>query len=142
MAAAKSKTKTKEVNKGGRPPKLTAQEFSDLVEGFIQYCKTDIDIIPSDYRLLQYIKDNSPVSISKVTLDRHYVDRDKGYDEPLKNLTAYREDRLITRMQANPKETTASIFVLKQPRSGGYIDRPQANTGDAEVKITVKLDKM
>ena len=128
----------KEKNKGGRPPKLSVDEFTQLVDGFVSYCRQDLDIIPSDYALLEYIRQNSLVSISPRTLDSYYTDTSRGYCDALKKLIAYREHRLLQRMQDNPRETSACIFTLKQARSGGYIDKQQAAGG--EIEVVVKLD--
>jgi hypothetical protein len=126
-------------NKGGRPPKLSVDEFSQLIDGFISHCRQDLDIIPSDYALLEYIKQHSAVSISPRTLDSYYTDTTKGYCDALKRLIAYREHRLLQRMQDNPRETSGCIFTLKQARSGGYIDRQQV-AGNGEIEVVVKLD--
>ncbi len=126
-------------NKGGRPPKLSVEEFTALIDGFISLCRQDIDIIPSDYALLEYIRQNSPVSISPRTLDSYYADTERGYCDALKKLIAYREHRLLQRMQDNPREASGCIFTLKQARSGGYVDRQQV-AGNGEIEVVVKLD--
>ena len=137
---AKGKQEAQEAkNKGGRPPKLSVDEFSALIDGFITHCRQDLDIIPSDYALLEYIKQHSAVSISPRTLDSYYTDTSRGYCDAIKKLIAYREHRLLQRMQDNPRETSACIFTLKQARSGGYIDKQQV-AGNGEIEVVVKLD--
>jgi len=136
---AQEQEKQEAKNKGGRPPKLSVDEFSALIDGFIAYCRQDLDIIPSDYALLEYIKQHSAVSISPRTLDSYYTDTSRGYCDAIKKLIAYREHRLLQRMQDNPRETSACIFTLKQARSGGYIDKQQV-AGNGEIEVVVKLD--
>ena len=136
---AQEQGKQEAKNKGGRPPKLSVEEFTELIDGFIGVCRQDLDIIPSDYALLEYIRQNSPVSISPRTLDSYYTDTARGYCDALKKLIAYREHRLLQRMQDNPRETSACIFTLKQTRSGGYIDKQQV-AGNGEIEVVVKLD--
>jgi hypothetical protein len=138
-ARGKQEAEAREKNKGGRPPKLSVEEFTALIDGFITHCRQDLDIIPSDYALLEYIRQNSPVSISPRTLDSYYTDTSRGYCDALKRLIAYREHRLLQRMQDNPRETSGCIFTLKQARSGGYIDRQQV-AGNGEIEVVVKLD--
>jgi hypothetical protein len=136
---AQKAQEAKEKNKGGRPPKLSADEFSELIDGFIAHCRQDLDIVPSDFALLEHIRQNSPVSISPRTLDSYYTDTSRGYCDALKRLIAFREHRLLQRMQDNPRETSGCIFTLKQARSGGYIDRQQV-AGNGEIEVVVKLD--
>jgi hypothetical protein len=137
--AKRQGAEAKEKNKGGRPPKLSVDEFSALIDEFIAHCRQDLDIIPSDYALLEYIKQHSAVSISPRTLDSYYTDTSRGYCDAIKRLIAYREHRLLQRMQDNPRETSGCIFTLKQSRSGGYIDKQQQAAG-GEIEVVVKLD--
>lgn len=99
-------------------------EFIDLCEGNGSH--------PSNYALCQYL------NISIDTLERYTREPDKykGYAEPLKKLSAYREDRLLRLLEKNPGKATPYIFLLKQPSNGGYQDVQKAdNSGGLEVNI-------
>lgn len=61
-----------------------------------------------------------------------------GYDAPLKRLQQFREHRLLTILEHDPKSGTAAIFQLKQTKNGGYTDSP-INTGDQGATITLRI---
>ena len=83
------------------------------------------------------------LQVSPATLERYGRGGEKGdtyygYDAPLKRLQQFREHRLLTMLEHDPKAGTAAIFQLKQTKNGGYTDSP-INTGDQGATITLRI---
>lgn len=123
----------------------TPEEFGKVVDAFIDEVKKGNIPRPTDYQLCEF------AHISIATLNRYYYSKSKddsddienniykGYDKPLKKLIAYRSDRLEGIAEANPKQTTAAIFLLKQKHNGGYQDRQiMESKTDSTISLTVK----
>ena len=106
------------------------EELGEKLIGFMDFC-TENDMIPTDYQLCKYL------GISIDTLERYSREPEKyqGYAEQLKKLVTYREDWFLQKANNNPKAATISIFALKQPKNGGYVDKPAISVDAKELKI-------
>lgn len=113
--------------------KIDSAEMLDKhIKDFTEWCTKNGEI-PSDYNLCKFL------SVSASTLDRYKAGEGtyKGYDEPLKTLKKFREHRLLTMLEGNPKLSAAAIFQLKQPFNGGY---QESQAIDQSATITLKIE--
>lgn len=113
--------------------KIDSAEMLDKhIKNFIEFCN-DTGEIPSDYALCKFL------SVSASTLERYKAGEGtyKGYDEPLKTLKKFREHRLLTMLEGNPKLSAAAIFQLKQPFNGGY---QETQTTDNSATVTLRIE--
>lgn len=106
------------------------------IRDFIRFCSEN-DEIPSDYMLCKFLM-ISPSTLERFRRGEEAGDTYKGFDAPLKRLQQFREHRLLTMLERDPKAGTAAIFQLKQSKNGGYTDSP-INTGDQGATITLKI---
>lgn len=112
----------------------TPEELSALIDDFILQCE-DGKQYTDDYAFMKF------VGVSPTTLDRwRYNEGGKydGYQEQLKKLVAYREAVYARMVADNPKGSGGIIFLLKQPKNGGYIDKPVIDVHAQE--LTIKTD--
>ena len=116
-----------------RPHKYTPEAFRKAVDNYIQECKAT-DIFPSEPGMLLAL------DISEDTLSRYK--EQNGYADTIKKALAVREEYLQHIVLSNgAKSVTGAIFLLKQPKNGGYQDKQIAD-GDINVNIGFKnLDK-
>ena len=110
------------------------EDLERHVNNFAKWCN-ETGEIPSDYNLCKFL------SVSTSTLDRYKRGEGAytGYDAPLKTLRQYREHRLLTMLEGDPKRAAAAIFQLKQPHNGGYVES-SVGTGDQGATITLKIE--
>lgn len=110
----------------------TPADLERHIKNFIIICETSGQI-PDDYALCKYLH------VSPATLDRYRGGEGnyKGWDEPLKMLTLYREHRLLQILESDPKAATSAIFQLKQVKNGGYSDNPGNDGGGATVTLRI-----
>ena len=105
-----------------RPRKIkTAEELGVLIDEFIMQC--------------EYL------GIAPRTLARWRANEGgeyDGYGEQLEKLVAYREAVYARMVAENPKGSGGIIFLLKQPKNGGYIDKPVIDVHAQE--LTIKTD--
>ena len=121
----------------GRPRKVkSADEFSQKIDEYIQHnmqvnLSGDRIVIPTDYDLCSFL------GIGSSTLDdyRREEDKYKGYSAALKKLVNYREQFLLDLAVSNPKAASVAIFALKQPKNGGYQDKPVVSVEAKELTI-------
>lgn len=111
----------------------SAEKLMKYMDDFIKYCEEN-EQIPSNYNLCKFL------SISAATLDRYERGEGtyKGYEVPFKNLRQYREHRLLSMLEGDPKRAAAAIFQLKQSFNGGYTESPIAQ--DAGATVTLKIE--
>jgi len=119
----------------GQPRKIQdAEALARVVEEYIKYHQEqclDHVYVPSDYDFCRF------AGIGVSTYYAYLADSETypGYSEAVKKLTAYREDFYANLSIANPKAAGAAIFALKQPKNGGYADKPTVNIEARELKI-------
>ena len=123
-------------NPGGKPRKIRdADELARVVEEYINYnisCNQDGNINPpTDYDFCKFS------GIGNSTLNTYIREEDtyQGYRAALKKLLDYREAYFVKLSVTNPKTAGAAIFALKQPKNGGYADKPVVNIEARELKI-------
>lgn len=118
-----------------RPRKIkSAEELSGLIDAFIMQCENGEQYM-DDYALMKYL------GIAPRTLERWQANEGgkyDGYGEQLKKLVAYREAVYARMVAENPKGSGGIIFLLKQPKNGGYIDKPVIDVHAQE--LTIKTD--
>ena len=116
-----------------RPHKYTSESFAKAVNKYLEDCKA-ADTFPSEPGMLLAL------DISEDTLSR-YKEQD-GYADTIKKALAVREEYLQHIVLSNgAKSVTGAIFLLKQPKNGGYQDKQIAD-GNINVNIGFKnLDK-
>lgn len=128
-------TKTK---RGPGKPKAfeDADAFARAVDDYINYnisCNQGNDIKPPmDFDFCTY------VGISPSTLDnyrRNQDDKYPGYLAAYKKLVQYREQYFMSAGLKNPKLAGVTNFALKQPKNGGYEDKPTVQVEARELKI-------
>ena len=118
-----------------RPRKIkTAEELGVLIDEFIMQCEDGKQYM-DDYALMKFL------SIAPRTLARWRANEGgeyDGYGEQLEKLVAYREAVYARMVAENPKGSGGIIFLLKQPKNGGYIDKPVIDVHAQE--LTIKTD--
>ena len=132
----------------------SAEDFAAKVLDFIGVCES-AGQSPTDYELWQFLGVSASEwdSLSK-GLDRDgraWPNKAKSEEErkraeetdkreagdAVKRLVAYREDRLVKRLEESRNVNGNTIFLLKQAKNGGYQDTQQAEVGGT---VTVKID--
>jgi len=120
----------------GQPRKIQdAEALARVVDDYINYniSRNENDINPpTDYDFCSF------AGISSSTLDNYKKgdeDTYPGYLRALKKLTLYREQYFVKLSVTNPKAAGAAIFALKQPKNGGYMDKPVISVEARELKI-------
>ena len=121
----------------GRPRKIkSAEEFSQKIDEYIQQnmqvnLTGDKIVIPTDYDLCSFL------GITSQTLWEYRTDEDKskGSSYAIKKLVDYREQFLLDLAVSNPKAASVAIFALKQPKNGGYQDKPVVSVEARELTI-------
>jgi len=120
---------------GGKQRKIkNAEEFGQKIDEYIQHNREENreDIkIPTDFDLCEYL------GIASQTLWDYLNNKDtyKGYSDQIKKLVDYREQFLIDLAVKNPKAASVAIFALKQPKNGGYVDKPTVQVEARELTI-------
>jgi len=116
-----------------RPRKYTPETFAKAVDKYLQDCEAT-DTFPSEPGLLLAL------DITDDTLNNYR--EQNGYSETIKKAQAIREQYLQKIVLSNgAKSVTGAIFLLKQPKNGGYQDK-QISDGNINVNIGFKnLDK-
>ena len=116
-----------------RPHKYTPESFAKAVNKYLEDCKA-ADTFPSEPGMLLAL------DISEDTLSRYK--EQNGYADTIKKALAVREEYLQRIVLSNgAKSVTGAIFLLKQPKNGGYQDKQIAD-GNINVNIGFKnLDK-
>ena len=118
-----------------RPRKIkTAEELGVLIDESIMPCEDGKQYM-DDYALIKFL------GIAPRTLARWRANEGgeyDGYGEQLEKLSAYREAVYARMVAENPKVSGGIIFLLKQPKSGGYIDKPVIDVYAQE--LTIKTD--
>ena len=95
---------------------------------------------PTRYKICEYLG----ISINTLELWERNEENEKGeriyneYCESLKKLKCAVEDWYLNAAYNNPKAQTISIFALKQPRNGGWIDKPTVDISTKELTVNVK----
>ena len=95
---------------------------------------------PTRYKICQFLG----ISINTLELWERNEENEKGeriyneYCEPLKKLHSAMEDWFLNAAYTNPKAQTISIFALKQPKNGGWIDKPTVDISAKELTVNVK----
>ena len=109
----------------------TATDLQSAIDDFVKQCEQTGDR-PSDYTFAKFL------GIRPADVARFYADGEEypGFADAMKDLIAYREDRLCAIMEKDPKKATAAIMQLKQPHSGGYTDS-QSRDGNA-LKVIIE----
>lgn len=132
----------------------SAEDFAAKVLDFIGVCESK-EQSPTDYELWQFLG----VTASEWDNLSRGLDRDgkawpnKAIDEDgrkraeemdkrqagdaVKKLVAYREDRLVKRLEESKNVNGNTIFLLKQAKNGGYQDIQKDEVGGT---VTVKID--
>ena len=132
----------------------SAEDFAAKVLDFIGVCES-AEQSPTDYELWQFLGVSASEwdNLSK-GLDRNgkaWPNRAKSEEErkraeeadkreagdAVKKLVAYREDRLVKRLEESRNVNGNTIFLLKQAKNGGYVDVQKDEVGGA---VTVKID--
>lgn len=119
----------------GRPRKIKdAADLARVVDDYINYnisCNQVDIVLPTDYDFCTY------VGIGHSTLNDYMRESEKyrEYSAALKKLVDYREQFFATLAVRNPKAASAAIFALKQPKNGGYQDKPAVTVSARELKI-------
>lgn len=112
----------------------SAEQLAQRLDEFIMQCER-IRSSPDDFALCAFL------GVSPATLDRYYRDdggKYPGFGEALKKIVAYREARLARMIEANPRAAGGYIFLLKQAKNGGYVDKPTVQIEAQE--LTIKTD--
>lgn len=112
---------------GGRPRLYTAEEFAKAVQAYIDDSE-DKGYFPDEAGLILWLK------IGETTY-REYGERE-GFREVVARARLLRESWLTRKMTAEPKLAQGCLNNLKQPKNGGYIDKPQ-NDGPRELTINL-----
>lgn len=126
-----------------RPKKIeNVKELDKHIDNFIEMCEENA-MIPSDWELMKFLNISATTLECYETEGRTEEERErgtyKGYSNPLKKLTRYREHRLLGQLEATKGNNTAAIFQLKQKKNGGYVDIP-TDTGNNSVTLTLKIE--
>lgn len=132
----------------------SAEDFAAKVLDFIGVCESK-EQSPTDYALWGFLgvtasewdnlsrgldrdgkawpnKSNSEEERKKA----EEMDRRQAGDA-VKKLVAFREDRLVKRLEEAKQVNGNTIFLLKQAKNGGYQDVQQVEAGGS---VTVKID--
>ena len=112
---------------GGRPRFYSEKEFENAVSAYIAHSEEN-NYFPDEAGLILWLK------IGETTY-RDYSERD-GYREIVARAKLYRESWLTRKMTAEPKLAQGCLNNLKQPKNGGYIDKPQ-DSGPRELTINL-----
>lgn len=139
---------------GRRKAITSAEDFAAKVLDFIEVCE-DSEQSPTDYALWQFLGASASEwdSLSR-GLDRDgkaWPNKAKSEEErkraeemdkrqagdAVKKLVAYREDRLVKRLEESKNVNGNTIFLLKQAKNGGYQDIQKDEVGGT---VTVKID--
>lgn len=105
-----------------------------MIGNFIDHCVAN-NLYPSDYQLRVF------TNLPYTTLYDYITgkeDRYKPYSEEYKKLVQFREDYLAQVAMSDPKKATFAIFCLKQPKNGGYQDKPVIDVNAKELTIITK----
>ena len=116
----------------GRPKVFdTPDRFGKVITDFIKYCK-DNNIFPTDYQLSVFsgIPDSTLYNYCSGGKGSDDEDRYKPYLAEYKKLIKFREDWII-----QGKRDAFAIFLLKQPKNGGYSDSPQLDITAKELTV-------
>lgn len=132
----------------------SAEEFAGKVLDFIKVCANS-DTSPTDYELWQYLgvkpsewdalsrgqdQDGKPWPSKAKDEDerRRAEERDKVQaEDAVKKLVAFREDRLVKKLEESKNVNGNTIFLLKQAKNGGYQD---TMSQDLSASVTVKVE--
>lgn len=135
----------------------TVQEFTKLIDSFIDHCEKT-NSIPDDYSLIKF----SGNKLSSRTLDRYFggiddtedntekIDkRDKtgktekikysDFGEAIKKLVMYREHYMTKLSFDNPKTIGRTNFASKQGRWGAWTDKQEVNQ---DIKVNLQIGGM
>lgn len=131
----------------------SAEDFALKVLDFIDVC-SDSDTSPTDYELWQFLqvkpsewealsrgqdRDGKPwPNKAKDEEDRKRAEEmDKRQaEDAVKKLVAFREDRLVKKLEESKNVNGNTIFLLKQAKNGGYQDvQSQDMSATVEVRI-------
>lgn len=139
---------------GRRKAITSAADFAAKVLDFIEVCDS-AGLSPTDYELWQFLG----VSASEWDSLAKGLDRDgkawsnkanseeerkkaeekdkREAGDAVKKLVAFREDRLVKRLEESRNVNGNTIFLLKQAKNGGYVDVQKDEVGGT---VTVKID--
>lgn len=139
---------------GRRKAIRSAEDFAAKVLDFIGVCEVSGQS-PTDYELWQFLG----VSASEWESLTKGLDRDgkswpnkarteeerkraeemdkREAGDAVKKLVAYREDRLVKKLEESKNVNGNTIFLLKQAKNGGYQD---TQSQDVAATVTVKID--
>ena len=134
-----AKEEKKEKKTGAkRGPKKTYENPEDLraaVDNYFADCE-ERGIFPDYAGMKLFIG-----IVSDTTIER-YQTGDDAFGEACREIfseaAAKRESWLVRKMTSDNKAAQGCLNALKQPRNGGYIDRPQ-NDGGGEMKLTINV---
>lgn len=99
----------------------TPEALEAKIDEYFDHCIEAGDIFPDDAGMLEYLG-LRPRSIEAYIYEDEQKD---GYREVLDRAKMRRESWLARRMVSEPRLATGCLAALKQPKNGGYIDRPQ-----------------
>ena len=122
--------------------KVTAEELEQAVEEFFTMREAQ-EMFPDEPGMIVFLMDRFGISTGTY---RRYNENDSEEDENIYKKHAQilararlrRESWLCTRMAGDNKAAQGCLNNLKQPKNGGYIDRPQDSGSSAT--ITLKID--
>lgn len=95
----------------------TAEALEKKVNAYFDECSENGDVFPDEAGMFEYL-DIRPNTKAKYC-------KDEAYKEVFEIAARRRESWLTRRMVSEPRLATGCLAALKQPKNGGYIDRPQ-----------------
>ena len=101
--------------------------LTQKIDEYFKNCNAE-DIFPDEAGMIIYL------DISHKTYERY--GKDEELSEPIARARALRESWLVRRMTGEPKLAQGCLNALKQPKNGGYVDRPM-DTGGKELTINL-----
>ena len=101
--------------------------LTEKIEEYFNICKED-NVFPDEAGMLVFL------DISESTYERY--SKDEELKAPIARARQRRESWLVQRMTGEPKLAQGCLNALKQPKNGGYVDRPM-DTGGKELTINL-----
>lgn len=111
----------------------SAYDFGKAVDDFFKDCK-EKGVFPDEAGMYLFLGVR-PVTVKRYCGDPDPVEAER-FEEILENAKLQRESWLNQAMTANPKGSIGYMSLLKQPKNGGYTDRPIDTT---ERSLTINV---
>ena len=105
-----------------------SESLENAIEKYFSDCKAD-GVFPDEAGMIVFL------DISESTYERY--SKDEELRPIIARARADRESWLVRRMTGEPKLAQGCLNALKQPKNGGYTDRP-AEDGPREFVVTIK----